>query len=382
MVRNTILLILLICAPSLWAKMFIESESVPFKAGDDGYFGYRIPALCVAADNSILAFAEARKKSLGDDGEIDLLVRRSSDGGKTWGKSIKIAGDGKTTFGNPVPILDRKSGKIVLVLTTTPEGFTERKMHLHKDSHTRRIYVCESHDNGLTWTPLRELTGQLGLLKGTWYATGPGGGIQVSGGPRDGRLVVPVDTGAGESLRSGAMYSDDAGQTWELGAWCDFVGGNECQVAQVGDTLLLNMRDQGEKSHKFRRVALSKDYGQTWERSVYDIELPEPTCQGALKSQLGAGEANLFFSNPADSRGRKNLTLRRSKASEYLKWFENNCPQLLKKPLWCDSIVIYEGPSAYSDIALLPDSTVAVFYERGQKKPYDELAFVMFKISE
>ena len=133
-------------------------------------------------------------KASGDDGHINLVVRRSADGGATWSDMAVIASDSVGTFGNPVPVLDEKSGKIILVMAHTPAGYTESTMGNYPDAHTRRIFVCESCDGGLSWTKPRDLTKELNLEKGAWYAVGPGGGIQIKGGEHSGRIVVPVNT--------------------------------------------------------------------------------------------------------------------------------------------------------------------------------------------
>jgi len=83
-------------------------EPVPlFVAGEGGYHTYRIPAIVVSARGAMLAFCEGRKTSARDDGDIDLLVRRSLDGGRTW-QPVQLVheegGDQPITVGNPCPI--------------------------------------------------------------------------------------------------------------------------------------------------------------------------------------------------------------------------------------------------------------------------------------
>src|SRR5829696_1284097 len=95
-----------------------------FKAGQDGYHTYRIPAIVRAKNGDLLAFAEGRKNSAADHGDIDIVLKRSSDDGKTWG-ALELVQDeendptAKVWIGNPTPIIDladpKHPGRIWLV---------------------------------------------------------------------------------------------------------------------------------------------------------------------------------------------------------------------------------------------------------------------------
>ena len=78
---------------------------------------YRIPALAVTQNGTLLAFAEARRNDASDHGNIDTVLRRSEDAGKTWGPELIVADDGDNTMGNPCPVVDQDTGRIWLHLS-------------------------------------------------------------------------------------------------------------------------------------------------------------------------------------------------------------------------------------------------------------------------
>lgn len=103
-----------------------------FVRGQDGYHTWRIPALVVSANGTLLAFAEGRKESASDTGKIDLAVRRSTDHGQTWGPIQVIWSDGLNTCGNPSPVLDRDTGVLWLALTWNNGADKARQIHAQK----------------------------------------------------------------------------------------------------------------------------------------------------------------------------------------------------------------------------------------------------------
>ena len=112
-----------------------------FVEGDAGYAGYRIPAIVRAADGALLAFAEARRNDKHDAGDIDLVMRRSTDGGRTWGPTTVVWDDGANTCGNPAPVVTGRRGEIVLLATWNAGGDRERAIERNAASDTRRVFV-------------------------------------------------------------------------------------------------------------------------------------------------------------------------------------------------------------------------------------------------
>ena len=106
----------------------------------EGYCLYRIPALVVTQSDTVLAFCEARRYTGRDDDVIDILLRRSFDGGRTWDRRQTVISDGDRTCGNPCPLVDRETGVIMLPFC--------------KDN--QQVFLSRSDNDGQTWSdPLR-----------------------------------------------------------------------------------------------------------------------------------------------------------------------------------------------------------------------------------
>ena len=329
-----------------------------FTSGRDGYHSFRIPSLIVSKQGTLLAFCEGRKNSRSDTGDIDLVLRRSTDGGATWRPLQVVWDDGPNTCGNPCPVVERGSGAIVLLLTHNLGKDPQRKIVAGTSEGSRTVWITRSEDDGATWSKPVEITKDVKKPEWTWYATGPGVGIQT----KSGRLVVPCDhSTAGQDREwSHVITSDDAGKTWKLGGRVDGSFG-ESQVAERADgSLLINMRNH-RSPHRERGVAVSTDEGATWSKPRYDETLIEPVCQGSIMRYTARPEDNwLLFSNPASRKGRRNLTLRLSRDGG---------------KTWPSSKVITPGPAAYSCLAVLADGQIGCLYEGGDKSAYEHLLF-------
>src|SRR5215472_17213533 len=241
---------------NLWPALLVTvlawsappAEVEVFRAGEGGYHTYRIPALLTTPKGTLLAFCEGRKNSSSDSGDIDLVLRRSFDGGKTWSAMQKLADMGADTIGSPTPVYERKSGVILLLLTRNPGSTTERQITTEMLRNGRTVWIMRSRDDGATWSSPAEITAQTKRPDWTWYATGPGNGIQL----RSGRLVVPCDHNqAGTDTRySHFIYSDDRGETWKIGAVAEEKT-NESAVVELKDgSLLFNMRSYHGKNRR------------------------------------------------------------------------------------------------------------------------------------
>ncbi len=339
-----------------------------WRSGCDGYHTYRIPALVVTNDNTILAFCEGRKHHRGDAGDIALLVKRSTDGGASWSSQAVIWDDAGNTCGNPAPVVERETGTIHLLLTWNRGDDHERDIIQGSSRDTRRVFVTSSADDGQTWRQPKDITSDVKLPSWTWYATGPGHGIQMRQGEYGGRLVIPCDHIEAGSMDyySHVIYSDDRGASWRLGGRSPLPAVNECEVVEISaGRLLLNMRSYltGEQ---VRQIAISTDGGCSWAAQRSDHALIEPRCQASVigYSNEGSPESDLvLFANPASKTQRVNMTLRAS---------------LDDGDTWQSQLTLHKGPSAYSDLAALPDGRILCLYEGGESHPYEflRLAFV------
>jgi sialidase-1 len=326
-----------------------------FRAGEGGYHTYRIPALIVTQKGTLLAFCEGRRGGSGDGGDIDLLLKRSRDNGQTWSAQQVVADLGADTIGNPAPVLDRKTGTIFLLLTRNPGNVTERQIIDRSVPGTRTVWLTRSTDDGATWAPPLEVTSAVKQPDWTWYATGPGNGIQL----RDGRLVVPCDhmVAGTKAYYSHVIYSDDGGRTWKLGGSAGDKT-NESAVVELRDrSLLINMRSYQNGNR--RAVSYSRDRGQTWTGPKLDDALIDPVCQASL---IRFRKDRLLFSNPAGVM-RVRMTVRMSRD---------------EGRTWPVARLVHEGPSAYSSLAQLKDGRIGLLYERGDKSPYERITFALF----
>jgi sialidase-1 len=343
-------------------------QTVVFKAGSEGYAGYRIPAIVATGKGTLLAFCEGRKNDLRDHGDIDLVVKRSEDGGQTWGPLEIVYEEGETknvTIGNPCPVIDRDSGTIWFPFCRDNDG----------------VFVTQSADDGKTWAKPVEITASVKPKGWGWYATGPGVGIQLERGPNKGRMVIPCDHREKETadgpwlMKSHCFYSDDRGKSWVLG---ESVGlhTDECQAVELTDgRVLINMRNYWERTAKqkdkggMRVIAWSTDGAASWSPLDFDKTLISPVCQASLlrystADELGANR--LLFSNPASKTKRETMTVRMS---------------LDEGKTWPISRVLHPGPSAYSCLVVLPDRSIGCLYERGKTKAYETITFARFPLN-
>ena len=332
-------------AATVWAAPFLE-ETALFVAGEDGYHTYRIPALIVAADGSLLAFCEGRKNNAKDSGDIDLLLRRSSDEGQTWSEVQVLADDAENTMGNPCPVVDSATGKVWLLYCRNNDT----------------VHVMHSDDHGVNWSEPSDITEDVKSKDwDTWYATGPGHGIQR----QSGRLLIPCDHREGEVKHSHVIFSDDQGKTWQRGGSLEG-DTDECQAVELEDaSVYLNMRSY--RGENCRAAAWSQDGGVTWSPVESVPALVEPVCQASLV-RLSSGTTDsknrVLFSNPA-AKKRKNLSVRIS---------YDECRT------WTEGKTLHAGPSAYSDLAVTPSGTIVCLYERGHEKPYETITLARFDL--
>lgn len=345
-------------AASAQAETLLRAADV-YVSGKDGYAGYRIPAIETAPGGALLAFAEARKHNLGDPGyegnDIDLVCRRSTDGGATWLPMTIIEDPGdQWSAANPATVVDRKTGRIWLFyLRCKPGRNTETARPGTDDS---QILTRTSDDSGGTWSEPTDLTAvSRDLADPRWRCSvvGPGGGIQT----RDGRLAVPV--WMVEPWGVFALFSTDHGITWQRGQRVPDVAGDECQLVELGDQRL--MIDIRQQSGPHRWLATSSDGGRTWS-AARPGEKVTPVCCAMERYPAPAGVPGrdlIVWTGPRGP-GRANLVVRVS-SDEGLTFPRER--------------LIAAGHAAYSDLAILKDGTVGVLWERGVDRGYEFISF-------
>ena len=248
----SVVIALLICS-SAWCSTMVETTV--FDRGEGGYYGFRIPAVVQAQDGTLLAFAEGRKNSLSDFGNIDLVVKRSYDGGLSWSALQIISSNGLNEAGNPSPVVDQATGKVILLF--------------NKDHQTS--WMTTSANSGVTWSGPVDITSQTKLATWDGHHFGPGHGIQLLRGENAGRIVIPSNHNLlGQNLEPDGreislIYSDDSGSTWNVGGTLinttAGIGPNESIVTElINGTLYVNARSQGGYS-RHRLIGYSDDAG-------------------------------------------------------------------------------------------------------------------------
>ncbi|WP_027341066.1 sialidase family protein [Hamadaea tsunoensis] len=370
-------------APEAWAGHSPCTSAIAYAAGTDGYSAFRIPAVITTKGGDLLAFAEGRHDGLGDAGNIDTVVKRSTDGGCTWGPLTVVQDSGDNTSGNPAPVVTA-DGRIVL-LTTYNAGTATEAMILRGQvtpDQSRRVFAQYSDDDGTTWTAPTEITADAKLPNWRWYATGPGHATRLTVGEHKGRLVVPAnhsiappdgsaDTGAEAKYYGGhSLYSDDDGQTWHIGYVDDnpdnYVNVNETAATQLPDgRVYFNTRDHNGTAPGNRADAYSADGGATLVKPFR----PQDTIAGPVVegSVLQLDNGPLVYAGPADPAARATMTLRVSHDSG---------------ATWIAGPALSGLPAAYSDLVQLDKKTVGVLYETGDFGANETITFRRVAVSD
>ncbi|MFC9220511.1 exo-alpha-sialidase [Streptomyces hygroscopicus] len=360
-----------------------EQQVLFEQAQEQGYACFRIPAVVRATDGTLLAFAEGRVDNCGDAGDIDLVLKRSTDGGRTWGPLQVInQGDGDT-HGNPAPIVDTRTGRILLASTYNTGRDDSQSCDVPCD---RTPHLQYSDDNGATWSAPRDLSDSLLPPRwNSWYATGPVHGIQLQRGPHRGRLLFTLNT---ESYSGGRItdnhaalaYSDDGGTSWHIGAVDTFPLAEDgtfrqkpsemTLVERADGSVYVGGREQDGTDLGHRDYAISRDGGESFTAPFRTLpDLPTPQVQGAILRLPGAardGRGRLLFSAPADPDRRRTMMIRSS-------WDEARTWDGVER-----GKVVTTDWSGYSDMVAISRDTVGLLYEGGAVDARDEIRFARF----
>ncbi|MCA9265310.1 MAG: exo-alpha-sialidase [Planctomycetales bacterium] len=342
-----------------------------FTTGEGGYHTYRIPAIVVTKKGTLLAFCEGRREGRGDAGDIDMLVSRSTDLGQTWSEPIVVWNDAQNTCGNPAPVVDQQTGVIWLPMTWNLGSDHEREIMAGKSQDARHVYVTHSADDGLTWAEPTRISDTVRRAHWRWYATGPGNAIQLTRGDHQGRLVIPANHSdhsddATHPYRSHVFWSDDHGETWQLGGIHDDRT-NESAVVELSDGSILQAMRSYHGTNR-RAMAISTDGGATWGKQYLDEALDTPVCQANIlryswpEDATHGKQSRILFSSPRGP-DRSHLTI-------WLSYDEGKTWPVRKE--------IHAGGSAYSNLVALPDQRIGVLYE---KDGYRTISLATFELA-
>ena len=355
--------------PYIWSHVWRDS--------DGAYNHYRIPSMLVTQNETVLIFCEGRSGR--DASDIDLLVRFSDDNGRSWSEQSIIWEDGRNTCGNPCPVIDQTTGRIILFMSWNLLGEGGKIVVTKSGKDTRRPFMCYSDDDGLTWSEQVDLTESCKNPDWGWYATGPGVGIQLQSEKYKNRLVIPANHSytankpeepvmeGGYGYGSHVLLSDDGGAVWRMSTPVT-PGCNESQVVELSDgRLVMNMRSYNRLN--CRAISYSDDGGETWSEIEHALQLAEPVCQASIiEYEHYMGKRMFLFSNPAALDERTALTVKTS---------FDDCKS------WSNAKLIDGKRVQYSCLTVLPNGNIGILYEIGRDHIYDlGIAFVSFHPDE
>lgn len=345
------------------------TKQVLFEEKTDGFSLYRIPGIVVTARGTILAYCEARKLREADRGEIEIHMRRSVDGGETFSPAQQIAHMGPRLPRNP-HMSEKKRGKNMggpeEQTVNNPMAIAGRDglVHMVYCVEYARAFYMVSEDDGVSWSDPVEITyameGFRDELDWQVIASGPGHGIQME----NGRLAVPFwmttyEEDAPLGKAACVIYSDDNGDSWKTGEIA-IRGGGEPNMAQLADgRVILTSRNSHERNR--RLASYSQDGATKWSSPRIVEDLLEPGCMAGMVAYSGGdrkSEPVLLFSNPNTTQrkhsARHDVTIKLSRDGGLT---------------WPTEKLLEDGPSAYSDLAVMPDGTILCFYESGVDPP-------------
>jgi len=413
---NNLFIVLLLFCTACQAIIKENDKTVPFskkivwRTGENEADGYRIPGIVVTPKGTLLAIAEERPE-FGDADPKSIVVKRCEYGTQIWSENIYIeksngsywsenadkidkndVADKKEVWTNPAALVDKQTGK-VFIFYALSEGLVNGK---NLQRYTRVFYKFSDND-GITWSDRIEITGVLNsneagmpnrdekndwitdangfpcdYLGRAFHMPGPGHGIQLS----NGRLLLQlwnrkalgtIDNGEipvnERDYGLSTIYSDDHGGSWKYGSSFGHKGLNcgESRIAELenGD-IYLNTRytnvNSKEKNNR-RMVSISHNNGKDWDKVAIDENFPlSNPCDGGLITikDKKQNKMLLLYSKNESQKGRENLVVRLS--------YDNG-------KTWPVLKVVDTGTAWYSDLAVLPDNTIALIYETGKNNP-------------
>lgn len=379
--KPIVLLFIILSSISLTAAQ----ETVVFQGGMEEHAIYRIPAMISLPNGELLAFAEGRVHGTDDFGDINLVMKRSTDEGKSWAPLQMLVDYDSLQAGNPAPVVDlhdpaHPQGVVYLFFNTGNNHEYEVRMNLG----VREVWMMRSIDLGKTWEAPVNITLQTHKpnnpqfnpdynFKEDWrhYANTPGHAFQFQEGKFKGRIFVAANHSVGspkdnfEEYQAHGFFTDDHGKSFHLSESISFPGSNESIAAELSeDRMIMSIRNQ-RGDIRSRILAYSSDGGNTWDEAYFEESLPDPVCQGSILS-IGKkdGEMVLAHSNASDPNLRNNLTIKIS-YDEGKTWTKAIPVDRTDDPArlsW----------TAYSDMVTLNHNTLGILYERNN---YSEIVF-------
>jgi len=320
----------------------------------EGVSCYRIPAIITAPNGDLVATIDERVPSCGDlkwSKDINIVMRRSSDHGKTWPPIETVINfpEGQSAS-DPSMIVDKITGDIFLFYNY---------MNLNTEKDIYYLHVLKSADNGKTWSKPTDITSQ--IAKPNWHKDfkfiTSGRGIQTSTGKL---LHCMVNLNSGMHV----FGSDDHGKSWYF-IDTPITPADESKIVELTDgTWMINARSNDKKGMRY--VHTSTDEGKTW-RTKGAPELTDPGCNASIIRYTaikdGDKKNRLLFANANSTKGRVNMTVKVS-------YDEGKT--------WSKGKTVYEGSSAYASLTILENGDIGLFFE---KDKYTKNVFTSFSLN-
>jgi len=360
-------------------------------AGQDNCNSYRIPGIITTKSGTLIAVYDNRYASSKDlQGDIDIGMSRSTDGGSSW-EPMKVImdmgeyGDRSQELngtGDPCILYDDRTNTILVAALWMSGASTDQmvwwasKPGIDPDV-TGQFLLVKSTDDGLTWSQPINITSQIKDPDWQLLLQGPGRGLTM----KDGTLVFPAQFKAdiGTAAIDGGQFtchstivcSRDGGNSWQIGTGAKS-NTTESQAVELSDgTLMLNMRDDRNRKDKGpgngRAVAITSDFGKTWKvHPSSNSALPEPNCMASLISAdlviNGEKKHVLFFSNPDNKSSRTNITVKAS-LDDGITWPEEYQVELFEPDCY-----------GYSCLTMINENYVGILYEGVRELYFQKIA--------
>lgn len=369
-----------------------SQDTLVFEADSEGHAVYRIPAIISLPNGDLLAFAEGRVHGSDDFGDVNLVMKRSHDGGFTWSPLVTLVDYDSLQAGNPAPVLDlfdpnHPEGVVFLFYNTG----NNHEYDIRMNKGVRETWLIKSVDQGKTWSEPENITLQVHrpnnpefnpsyTSKEDWrsYANTPGHAFQFQKGPFAGRIFVAANHSSGPpkdefaEYQAHGFFSEDHGKSFEISESIQFPGGNESIAAELSNgRMIMSTRNQ-KGDIRQRILAFSSDGGKTWDEQYFEPQLPDPVNQASI---LDIGEKDgktiLAHSNAADEHDRNYLTIKIS-YDEGKSW-----DHIIPVDFTADATKL--PWTAYSDLVKLDASTLGIIYERDN---YRQIVFKQIRWKE
>ena len=327
-------------------------EQCLYRPGDYGSTNWRIPTICCLSDGSLLAVCDKRKYNESDLPEdIDIVIRRSNDNGRTWSEPQTIAeGTGRKQGFGDAALVECQNGDVVCVFVGGNGLFQSSQ------DDPIRSYVCRSSDKGKTWSEPEDITFQL------WgdHATRPqcrsyeasffgsGNGLRLTRGTYAGRIMfaAAMKLKSNNRLDNFVVYSDDNGLTWKVSKMA-YQGGDEAKLMELVDgRVLISVRQNGARGYNY-----STNGGLAWGTQGRWECMKSNACNGDMLrlAATDCGDScNILLHSIPNSMERRNVSI-------FVSYDEGQT--------WQDPVLLFDGPSVYSSMTLLKNGSVGVLLE-------------------